>query len=649
MKTANRKILAVLAALSVMTAAGCTDGAPASSSEGEKASSQAGSSSENPSSSSSSSAAVSLDIDTEIDDEDLDPGYDEANAVYVEFSGSSAEISGGGAAAENGTVTVSQAGTYVFSGTADEGRIIVDADKDDQVRLVFNGVDLTCTDNSPVFVRQADKAYIILAEGTENSVCDGAEYALGDEDSTTDGAIFSKADLTINGGGALNVTANYKHGIVSKDDLVITDGVFSITSASTAAEGKDSVKISGGTFDITAGTNGVRSTNAEDAEKGFISVTGGTFNITSGGDGFDAETVLEIKDGTFDITTGGGSENASMNSDGTVNENWRSDMGKGGMSREMGYGKPAAGGLAPAAYTETEPAFEEASADSSEDTSAKAFKGGAITVSGGTINIDSADDSFHSNGDMYITGGTVNASSGDDGIHADGNLEISGGDLTFEKSYEGIEGLTVTISGGNIHVTSSDDGINCAGGSDTGSEARMGRDEFSSAEGVFLKIAGGTIFVNAEGDGLDSNGSMYIEGGEVYVSGPTNSGNGAIDCNGTAEVSGGIIAACGAASGMSQGLSGTSEQSSVMYNMSSSVQGGSEVKISDESGNTLIAFTPEKNWQSIVFSCPGMQQGDVCTITAGSLTDTVEVGSQSASGSMGMNGGMGMNKGGMRF
>ena len=606
------------------------------------------------------------DVDTSIAASDLDVGYDETSSTTVSFSNSSAEISGNGAQSDGGVVTITEAGTYILSGTISNGRVIVAADKKAEVKLVFNGVNITCTDNAPIYVSKADKVYVILEDGTENTLCDGSTYNLGEDDANTDACLFSKSDLTINGGGTLNVTSNYKHGIVSKDDLVITDGVINVTSTSTAIEGKDSVKISGGNFTISAGTNGIKATNTEDTAKGFISITGGTFNIVSNNDAIEAETVLTIEDGTMDITTGGGSANASTKSDGSANGDWQKDMGNGGggpMGNGGDMGNPPDAQpanetdeltLETAANTTTDVTLEETTDETSDDTtstSAKALKAGTeIDIKGGTITIDSADDSIHSNGDVNIMGGTVSASSGDDGVHADGNLTISDGTVSILKSYEGLEGATVTITGGTNSVAASDDGINCSGGSDTGSTDRMGADQFSSQDGVFLKISGGTTTVDADGDGLDSNGDFYMDGGTVYVSGPTNGGNGALDYNGTAQITGGTIIACGAV-GMEQGFDDTSTQYSALYDLSSTIAANTEVTVSDSSGNVLLSYTPTKTWQSMVFSSADLKQGETYTITAGSVSETVtldSINTSNATGS-GMGGGMGGGRGGKSF
>ena len=584
---------------------------------------------------SSVSQAAKSNIDASIAAEDIDVGYDEESSVGIRFADGSAAIDGEGATSEGETVTISQAGTYILSGTATNGRIIVSADKTAEIKLIFNGVDITCADNAPLLVSKAKKVYIVLEDGTENVLTDSASYSLGEDDSNTDGAIFSKADLTINGSGTLTVNANYKHGIVSKDDLVITDGNINVTSASTAMEGKDSIKISGGTFNISAGTNGIKSTNTEASDKGFISVTGGSFTVVVNNDAFEAETVLSIEGGSFDITTGGGSANASMKSDGTPNRNWQSNMGNGG-GGPNGMGRPddngnGMGGDPPAMPTADDTGLtikttantttDSDSTDTTDNTStsAKALKAGnEVNISVGEFKIDSADDSVYSNGNIVITGGNISVASGDNGMHADGNLTISDGTVDITKSYEGIEGSIVTIDGGTISVVASDDGINCAGGSDTGSTDRMGADQFSSQDGVELNINGGTVTVDADGDGLDSNGNY----------------------NGTANVTGGTLIACGAV-GMEEGFSDTSTQYSVLHDLGSTVSANEKLTITDSDDKEILSFTPIKTWQSVVFTSADLKEGETYTITAGSQSESVTIDGIVTSNSTGMSFGRG--------
>lgn len=621
----TKKLAAITAAFFIMATAfsGCSESANSSQTT------------------SSVSQAAKSDIDASIAAEDIDVGYDKESSVGITFSDGSAAIDGESATAEGETVTISQAGTYILSGTAANGRIIVSADKTAEIKLIFNGVDITCADNAPLLVSKAKKVYIVLEDGTENVLTDSTSYSLGENDSNTDGAIFSKSDLTINGSGTLTVNANYKHGIVSKDDLVITDGNINVTSASTAMEGKDSVKISGGTFNISAGTNGIKSTNTEASDKGFISVTGGSFTVVANNDAFEVETVLSIQGGSFDITTGGGSANASMKSDGTPNSDWHNNMGNGGGGPNGGMGRPDDNRNGMGGDPPTMPTADNTDITDSTSTSAKALKAGSeVNISGGEFKIDSADDSVHSNGNIVITGGNISVASGDNGMHANGNLTISDGTVDITKSYEGIEGSIVTIDGGTISVAASDDGINCAGGSDTGSTDRMGADQFSSQDGVELNINGGTVTIDAEGDGLDSNGSFTMTGGTVCVCGPTNGGNDALDYNGTATVTGGTLIACGAV-GMEEGFGDNSTQYSVLHDLGSTVSANEKLTITDSDGKEILSFTPTKTWQSVVFTSADLKEGETYTITAGSQSETMTIDGIVTSNSTGMSYGRG--------
>lgn len=652
LKNNYRKYIAAAAAICLaMSAAGCSKSDSSSETDTKTTSAQI------------SSEAF------EISAEDKDVGYDETEAVKIALSGESAEIEGSGAACENGVLSITKGGTYILSGDL-SGEIYVKA-KGSEVKLVLNGVSVTNSDCAALMIDKASKVTLTLEDGTENSFADGAEYTLADSDDNTDGCIFSRADLTINGSGSLSVTGSYKHGIVSKDNIVIAGGNITVNAASGGIYGKDSVKISGGTIDVTAGSNGIRATNDEDAEKGFVSVTGGDITVNAAGDALEAETVMQIEDGTLTLTSGGGAANASMKSDGQPNGDWGSwskdDMGtppdmngqQTGTPPEMPSGSGDSA-LTATAYTavsadssanNSDSTSTEASSADTESTSAKGIKAGSeLNILGGVISIDSSDDSLHSNGTMNISAGDITASSGDDGTHADGDLTISGGKITVSKSYEGLEGLNIYISGGEIDVTASDDGLNAAGGSDTGSDERAGRDMFAdSDEDHILEISGGTLKVNASGDGLDSNGNFVMGGGTVIVSGPTNGGNGALDIgdrNSTAQITGGTIVAAGAV-GMEVGFSDNSTQYNVLHNFASTAAAGSEFTVTDADGEVLFTCTLDKECRSVVFSSSDLAAGTY-TLTLGDQTEEVELSDicTSNSTSMGMGGGFGGGQGG---
>ena len=597
----------------------------------------------------------------EVDEEDLDTDYDESESTIIALSGSSAEISGSGAECTDGTLTISQAGTYILSGSF-EGKIVVDSD-DSEIKLVLNGANVTSSDYSALLIDNAKKVTLTLNEGTENSFADGSSYTLESDDDNTDAAIFSRADLTINGSGTLNVTGNYKHGIVGKDDVVITGGVINVTAVSGGIYGKDCVSISDGTITVSAGSNGIRATNDEDTEKGYLSILGGTITVEAAGDGIEAETTVHIEGGDITVATGGGSSNSSVNSDGSVNEDWGSwdqnDIGGGiggGMDRndiggdmekpdEQGVSESSTDAVVSGVSYVTVSDTTDNSSDS--ETSAKGIKAGSyIEITGGTFTIDSSDDSIHSNGGISISGGDITATSGDDGMHADEDLFITGGSIDIQQSYEGIEGLNIYVSDGEISVVSSDDGFNAAGGSDTGSTDRMGRDGFSedtSSASYTLSISGGTIYVDADGDGLDSNGDLFVSGGTIYVSGPTNSGNGALDYgdgNCTAQITGGTIIAAGAV-GMEEGFDDSSTQYNVLYDFASSASAGDEFTVTDSDGNVILSYTFDKAYQSVVFSCPELAEGTY-TLTAGDMSEELTISSVTTSNATStMGGGIG--------
>ena len=560
-------------------------------------------------------AVPAADIDLEFTARDLDVGYEESTVVKITLNGSGASVTGSGASAADGAVTITAAGTYVVSGALDDGKLVVNAGENDKVQIVLNGASIHCEDYAAIYIRKADKVFLTLAEGTENVLSDGTDYVLSaDEESNADGVIFSKADLTINGGGSLTVTASYKHGIVSKDDLVITGGTITVTANGQGLNGKDCVKIRDGVFTLNTQSDGIQSDNAEDAARGYIYIAGGQFDITAETDGLQAETVLRIDGGAFRLTTGGGSANASTDAGGNGRPSWGN---WGGFGRQ-----------------------DNSSSAKADTASAKGLKAGSeLVINGGTFTVDSSDDSIHCNGDATIAGGVLSLSSGDDGVHADDALLVSGGTIHITKSYEGLEGANIIVSGGEISLVASDDGLNAAGGNDGSSQGgRPGQNSFAAGSSYFIKISGGTLRINAGGDGIDSNGTLAVEGGETYVSGPTDSGNGALDYETEATISGGILVAVGS-TGMAEGFSSSSTQCSLLYNLSSSVQGGGDVILTDAGGNTLVSFTPEKTYQSVVISAPGMAEGDTVTLKTGTQSNIVTLTSIVTSNGGGMGGG----------
>ncbi len=539
------------------------------------------------------------------DDEDYSWNSDETS--YIVLAGDSIEFYGSGAVVDDNQIAITSAGTYSISGTLDDGQIIVNTKDEETVKLVLNGVDITCSTSAPIYVKNAEKTVITLADGTENFITDGDSYIVEDsfiEDSESiepNAAIFSKDDLTINGSGSLTVNANYNNGIQSKDDLKITGGNITVNAVNDGIKGRDSIAVKDANITVNAGADGMQSNNDSNEEKGYVVIESGTINITAGKDGIQAETSLIISGGNIKISSGGGSANSSSNI-GQEGNTWGA-WGNRDMDIDTGT-----------------------NADSDSSTgSAKGLKASVnITITGSTINIDSSDDSIHSNDSLAINGGNIILASGDDGMHSDSTLEINGGELIITKSYEGIESATITINGGDIHITASDDGINVRGGNDGSSiDGRPGQNEFIDTGDNWLYINGGYTVIDAKGDGLDINGSINMTAGDVIINGPISDMNGAIDYLGTFNVTGGYLVAVGS-SGMAQAPGTSSTQYSVMVNFSSQQSANTIVHIETEDGKEILTFVPTKTYQSVVLCSSELENGETYIIyTGGSSTGTV--------------------------
>lgn len=462
------------------------------------------------------------------------------------------------------TVTITEAGTYVLSGTLTDGQVIIDAGDEDDVRLVLENASITCTTTAPIYAKNADKVIISLPENTESTVTDTVTGTDGDDALTA--AIFAKCDLSVNGTGTLNVNANANDGITSEDKLKITGGVLNITSADDGLVGKDAVLIKDGTVHITASGNGIKSTKSE-ADKGYVYIGGGTVNITAEQDGIQAETSVLISAGEVNVTAGGGSANG-----------------------EQKTGNAMFGG---AQSTTTD-----------ETLSAKGIKAeAALDITGGTVTVDSADDSLHSSDSMTVSGGGITVKSGDDGLHADNTLTIEDGTIVVEESCEGLEAIDLTINGGTIDVIASDDGLNVAG---------------SSVDGGFGTAGADTLTIN---------------GGTVYVSGPTGDGNGTFDCDGVFTINGGVVLGTGS-SGMLKTPTTDSKQNTISVSCTGSA--GDTVEVKGADGNTLVSAVAPKNFTNVMFSMPDITEDETYTVYVNGTEAASETCSGVVSGATGM-------------
>lgn len=522
-------------------------------------------------------------------EEKLDASWDEKSAVKITLNGDSVTADDKNVEVDGSKVTITGAGTYILSGTLSDGQIMVDSDDKDSVRLVLNGAEITCSNSSAIWVKDGD-TIITLADGTENTLTDGAEYTTDSEDDEPKAAVYAKDDLTFNGSGSLTVNGNYKNGIQCKDALKFVSGTYTITAANNGLVGKDSVSIKDGTYTITSGGDGIKSTNTDETDQGYVIIDGGTFTITAEGDGIQAETLLRVNEGDFTITTGGGSANAdaaahdSNSSAGSTDTNTPPEkkdppQGNGGQPGEppqnnTDNSNSDSNGSADGSDTSdsdtsgnqmqpggTPPDMNQQNSEEEDTTSTKGLKSYVeLVAAGGTFNIDSCDDALHSDSSVKVTDGTYTINTGDDGIHADKTLNISGGTIDIQQCYEGIEGFDIVIDDGDIRVTSSDDAINAAGKSeDTETTSSTGEEKPSADSSADTTAESGTNKGQTDDSSPDSgngpgggqqpgqmNGGMEAEdqgatltinGGNIYV----NANGDGLDANGDILITGGNL------------------------------------------------------------------------------------------------------------
>lgn len=510
---------------------------------------------------------------------DLDVGYDESSAVKINLADDSSTVTVGddteadaseadetkaddsetnetetassGVSISGNIITITKEGTYVFSGALSEGQIVVDADSA-KVQLVLDNADITCASSAAIYVKNADKTFITLAEGSENILMNTAEYEAID-DNNIDAVIFSKDDLTLNGKGTLTINSEYGHGIVSKDDLKLVGGTCNITAKNHALSGKDSVRIAAGTYNLTSGKDGIHSENADDDEKGFVYIASGDFTIESTGDGIDASYVVQIDDGDFDITAGDGAENATKT---------HKDIPGGGAGDNMGGGAPggdkpsgeAPSGEAPSGGPSSgsasgkqtgqtppdrpdgdsfdgsrpdekasdntggqtaqtppdKPGTDTSDAQQSDKNSQSKDIADNTTASGASSDTGSeAASSTSSDTDSEAASSTSSDtdSTSTKGIKSDGALYVNGGTFTINSADDAFHSNSdVTINDGTYTISSGDDGMHADsallvnGGTITVTES------YEGLEGLNITINDGKIDIAASDDGMNAAG-----------------------------------------------------------------------------------------------------------------------------------------------
>ena len=504
-----------------------------------------------------------LDVDTHYSEQDL--SWDTSSETAIDLSNPTATD---GVTVEDGTLTITKAGTYKLSGEY-QGQIKVETADSDAVRLVLDNANITNSSGAALNVVNADEVILYSASGTTNTISDGADYTATGEDDP-DAVVYSKADLTIAGEGTLKVNGNHEDGIHTSDGLVIASGTLEVNAANTGIKGKDYVDILGGTINVTAQQDGIKSTNDTDEGQGWTRLSNGTVTVNAGDDGFKASRVVEIAGGSLTVEQSDeGIEAQYINvSGGDVNVTSADD----GMNASLKTSNSE-------------------STDSSENTS------------------DTANQQQNNQQQGSLPGGQQSETSNQQ-QQGTGQPPTVSGTSQDGKSQNGTTGT------GQQGMGQPPQGGMPGGGGGT----------FEVIDAA-INVSGGNITVNAEGDGIDSNGVTTLSGGTLIVNGPSQGGNAALDTNGDLLLNGATVLS-GSTADMFEAPSTNSTSGYLKLTNSSGFEQGSTVQVADSSGKVVANYKVTKsNVQLVLVSSSSIVKGQSYTV----YTTTSAVDSNAAS------------------
>lgn len=540
-----------------------------------------------------------LDVDTHYSEQDL--SWDASSETAIDLSNPTATD---GVTVEDGTLTITKAGTYKLSGEY-QGQIKVETADSDAVRLVLDNANITNSSGAALNVVNADEVILYSASGTTNTISDGADYTATGEDDP-DAVVYSKADLTIAGEGTLKVNGNHEDGIHTSDGLVIASGTLEVNAANTGIKGKDYVDILGGTINVTAQQDGIKSTNDTDEGQGWTRLSNGTVTVNAGDDGFKASRVVEISGGSLTVEQSDeGIEAQYINvSGGDVNVTSADD----GMNASL-------------------KTSDSESTDSSANTS------------------DTADQQQNNQQQGSLPGGQQNGTSNQQqqgtgqpqppamsGTSQDGTSQNGASGTAQQQNNTQNQGnhqnmgQPPAMPGGNAQDGTSQNGTTGTGQQGMGQPPQGGMP--GGGGGTFevidaaINVSGGHITVNAEGDGIDSNGVTTLSGGTLIVNGPSQGGNAALDTNGDLLLNGATVLS-GSTADMFEAPSTNSTSGYLKLTNSSGFEQGSTVQVADSSGKVVANYKVTKsNVQLVLVSSSSIVKGQ--SYTAYTTTSAVD-------------------------
>ena len=591
---------------------------------------------------------------------------DISSATSIDFRQNNAQISGIGATAQPGLVTITSAGSYVLSGSF-EGQIRIAASSADKVTLILNNFSGTNSYDSVIYTESADKVIIKTQDGTSNIINDTDTTAESETDTRGKAAIYGKTPLEFSGSGTLEISSAYKHAVATTKKLTVSNGTLNVSAVGAGLKGNNSVVITGGAVYISSNGDGIKTEETEDTEKGFVNISGGKITVNTQGDAIRATISCDISGGTINIVTTGA--DSAITSDnigkgmgersnrfmGEPNSNFTGERPDKIMEEQPNKMPEGRGGKAmlgedtqSAATPNTAPPMPSASdytpgnapnytpktapdnipdnapdnapgqapetmpetaseTDNSNDASSKGIKVGCETV--GTA------------AQLNISGGTINIDSTGHGVHCTGSITIDGAaNLTISSDQKGIQAHDMLyIKEGTVNILTSTEGME----SKNDMEISGGKIKIYATDdglnvgnsGKTLYISGGFIDVTTSAgdtDGIDSNGSLDVSGGLVIVKGGSSQGRmaGSIDVNGKVYVNGGTVAAFG---GICELPDTSSAACTVVMNGTNFAAGS--YTVNDSYGNEVFSFTLDCDYRSAWISSESFTLGETYYIS----------------------------------
>ncbi len=551
-------------------------------------------------------AAVSISACTASANDQADTENDNVadHSVDITLSDNGSTASSSGITIDGNTLTITNSGTYTFTGTLTDGCIVVNS-QDGDVELVLNNCNISSSTGSAIYSLQGDMS-IEIPEGSTNTLADATVYSDAFTESGEDACIYGSDRITIKGDGELTVTGNYKDGIAGSDEVKINGSTITISAVNNGIKGKDYVELNGGNVNITSEDDGIKSSD------GYIVMNDGTYTLDVIGKGINCETDFTANGGTLTVTA----------QDDAINANNNCTIENGTFTLSSGDD-----GI----HADNELVINNGVIDVTD--CYEGLEGLVVTINDGDIKVNSDDDGINaSDGNETSETPTFENRTEDTSSNPSGNSEMpeppsqessqnntDGNPPMGEPPENNMKGNPPERPQSSESQTTdsadTEENFNQRPEHQRPVDGNMGFGAMDVNENCIININGGTVYVNAGGDGIDSNGSINFNGGTVVVSGPDNSGNGALDSGTSIAYNGGTLIAYGS-DGMTELPDSSSEGYSVTW-YGLNISANTLVSITDESGNVIAAFTPVKNISCLTVGSESMENGDTLTLNTG--------------------------------